>query len=87
MPLILAQAHVTSDPTELVTVEPGFEVLFVSAGATTIGTSDEVTATDGFTLPDSCPVPFAVPADDEPVTFWGVSAMFSAVSWTVRKIA
>jgi hypothetical protein len=87
MPLILAQKHVTNAVTEIVTVDPGREVTFVAAGAVTIGTSRDVTVGSGFTLPDGCPQSFTAPADEGPVTFYGVSAMMSAVSWTIKAAA
>lgn len=84
--LALGQAHLTRTPGKIVTVEPGCQVMLVAAVATTIGTSQDIGVMDGFTLPANCPVTFRVRADWEALTFWGVSAMGSGVSYAVTGL-
>jgi len=81
----LGQAHVTGAGEEIVTVEPGFEVLLVAAAAVTISTGETVSVTDGFTLPAGVPVTFKVPSHGEALTFRAASAMTSAVSFILSE--
>lgn len=82
MSLVLTQVAVTSAATQLLTANPYDTVTLIASAATNVDTSSGVTTSTGIALPANVPVTFQVPgfADQQPVTFYGITASTSNVS-------
>lgn len=82
MALTLTQVAVGTSAAAIVTVPPGGTVTLLASAPTTIGTSNSVTSTSGFTLPANVAVPFSLldESAQPAVTLYGITATSSTVS-------